>query len=102
LEIEITSLQEQLSKSQNETQKLRDQLAGITEECKVTRNNAKCALSDLEYKYEQLKQEKMKIQGDYQILSDTTNELQVNKKKKQQNSEQKNISHMYVLFIGSE
>lgn len=78
LEIEITSLQEQLSKSQNETQKLRDQLAGITEECKVTRNNAKCALSDLEYKYEQLKQEKLKIQADYQILVDTTNELQVN------------------------
>jgi chromosome segregation ATPase len=73
LEIEITSLQEQLSKSQNETQKLRDQLAGITEECKVTRNNAKCALSDLEYKFEQLKQEKLKIQADYQILADTTN-----------------------------
>lgn len=78
LEIEITSLQEQLSKSQNETQKLRDQLAGITEECKVTRNNAKCALSDLEYKYEQLKQEKLKIQSDYQLLADTTNEVQVN------------------------
>lgn len=77
LEIEITSLQESLSKSQNETQKLRDQLAGITEECKVTRNNAKCALSDLEYKYEQLKQEKLKIQSDYQIIVDTTNELQV-------------------------
>lgn len=78
LEIEITSLQEQLSKSQNETQKLKDQLAGITEECKVTRNNAKCALSDLEYKYEQLKQEKLKIQNDCQLLADTTNELQVN------------------------
>lgn len=82
LEMEITSLQEQLSKSQNETQKLRDQLAGITEECKVTRNNAKCALSDLEYKYEQLKQEKLKIQSDYQNLADTTNEVQVRKKLK--------------------
>lgn len=77
LEIQITSLQEQLSKSQNETQKLRDQLAGITEECKVTRNNAKCALSDLEYKYEQQKQEKLKVQSEYQVLIDTTNELQV-------------------------
>lgn len=77
LEIEIASLQEQLSKSQNEIQKLRDQLAGITEECKVTRNNAKCALSDLEYKYEQLKQDKLKLQADYQLLLDTTNELQV-------------------------
>lgn len=78
LEIEITTLQEQLSKSQNETQKLRDQLAGVVEECKVTRNNAKCALSDMEYKFEQLRQEKTKIQSDCQQLCDTTNELQVN------------------------
>lgn len=79
LEIEITTLQEQLSKSQNETQRLRDNLAGVTEECKVTRNNAKCALGDLEYKFEQLKQEKMKIQVDYQQLVDATSELQVRK-----------------------
>lgn len=78
LEIEITTLQEQLSKSQNEAQRLRDNLAGVTEECKVTRNNAKFALSDLEYKCEQLKQEKLKIQSDYQQMVDTTSELQVN------------------------
>ena len=77
LEIEVATLQEQLSKSQNESQRLKDNLAGITEECKVTRNNAKCALSDLEYKCEQLKQEKFKIQSDYQQLIDTTSELQV-------------------------
>lgn len=77
LEIEITTLQEQLSKSQNETQRLRDNLAGVTEECKVTRNNAKCALGDLEYKFEQLKHEKLKIQADYQQLVDATGELQV-------------------------
>ncbi|CRL05366.1 CLUMA_CG018179, isoform A [Clunio marinus] len=80
LEIEVATLQEQLSKSQNETQKLRDSLAGVTEECKVTRNNAKCALSDLEYKCEQLKQEKSKLQTDYQLLNDTTSELQVQSK----------------------
>lgn len=79
LEIEITTLQEQLSKSQNETQRLRDNLAGVTEECKVTRNNAKCALSDLEYKFEQLKQEKLNIQNDCQQFADTTSELQVMK-----------------------
>lgn len=78
LELEITTLQEQLSKSQNETQRLRDCYDCITEECKVTRNNAKCAMSDLEYKFEQLKQEKMKIHADYQLLVDTTSELQVN------------------------
>lgn len=77
LETEITTLQEQLSKSQNEAQRLRDNLAGVTEECKVTRNNAKCALSDLEYKYEQLKLEKLKLQADYQLMIDTTSELQV-------------------------
>lgn len=77
LEIEITSIQEKLSRSQNETQRLRDQLAGITEECKVTRNNAKCALSDLEYKYDQLASEKQKLQADYQQLADTVSELQV-------------------------
>lgn len=79
LEIEITSIQEKLSISQNETQRLRDNLAGITEECKVTRNNAKCALSDLEYKYEQLANEKMKLQLDYQQLVDTVSELQVSR-----------------------
>lgn len=77
LEIEVATLQEQLSKSQNESQRLKDNLAGITEECKVTRNNAKCALSDLEYKCEQLKQEKLKMQADYQQLIDATSELQV-------------------------
>lgn len=77
LEIEIATLQEHLSKSQNETQRLKDNLAGVTEECKVTRNNAKCALSDLEYKCEQMKQEKLKVQADFQQLVDTTTELQV-------------------------
>jgi cytospin len=77
LEIEVATIQEQLSKSQNESQRLRDSLAGITEECKVTRNNAKCALSDLEYKCEQFRQDKLKIQADYQQLFETTSELQV-------------------------
>lgn len=77
LEVEVATLQEQLSKSQNESLRLKENLAGITEECKVTRNNAKCALSDLEYKCEQLRQEKLKIQADYQQLIDTTSELQV-------------------------
>ena len=77
LEIEVASLQEQLSKSQNEIQKLRDQLAVLNEECKVTRNNAKCAVSDLEYKCEQYRMEKQKIQGDFQQMQETSNELQV-------------------------
>lgn len=77
LESEVASLQEALSKSQCEVQKLRDQVAGVTEECKVARNNAKYALSDLEYKFDTMKQEKAKLAADYQQLQDTTNELQV-------------------------
>lgn len=78
LEVQVASMQELLSKSQCEIQKIRDQLAGVTEECKVTRNNAKCALSDLEYKCETLKQEKIKLSIDLQQLQDSINELQVN------------------------
>lgn len=77
LECEKTVLQESLSKSQCEVQKLKDQVVALTEECKVTRNNAKCALSDLEYKFEQLKQEKSKISYDLQMAQDNLSELQV-------------------------
>lgn len=77
LEGEVASLQECLSKSQSEVQKLKDQLAVITEECKVARNNAKYALADLEYKFDQLRQEKIKLASDYQQLQDSVNELQV-------------------------
>ncbi|XP_037916874.1 cytospin-A-like isoform X6 [Hermetia illucens] len=77
LEGQVATMQEQLSKSQCEIQKLRDQLAAVNEECKVARNNAKCALSDLEYKYETLKEEKLKLNAEYQQLQDTANELQV-------------------------
>lgn len=77
LESEMTVLQESLSKSQCEVQKLKDQIVALTEECKVTRNNAKCALSDLEYKFEQLKQEKGKLAYDLQMAQENLNELQV-------------------------
>lgn len=77
LESDMTGLQESLSKSQCEVQKLKDQIAAVTEECKVTRNNAKCALSDLEYKFEQLKLEKNRLTCDLQVAQDKQNELQV-------------------------
>lgn len=77
LEGDMTVLQESLSKSQCEVQKLKDQIAAVTEECKVTRNNAKCALSDLEYKFEQLKREKAQLTYDYQVTQDNLSELQV-------------------------
>lgn len=77
LEVKVASLQEQLSRSQNEVRKLKDQLLGLTEECKVAKNNAKCALSHLEYRYESLQQEKDKLHSEYQQLQDNTAELQV-------------------------
>ncbi|XP_058821256.1 cytospin-A-like isoform X2 [Topomyia yanbarensis] len=80
LEIQVASLQEQLSISQCEIQKLKDQLARISEECKVVRNNAKCVISDLEYKHETIKQEKNKIASDCQQLQENVNELQVQNK----------------------
>lgn len=77
LESEVTVLQDSLSKSQCEVQKLKDQMAAITEECKVTRNNAKCALSDLEYKFDRLKQDKTKLSYDLQLSQENLNELQI-------------------------
>ncbi|XP_053694684.1 cytospin-A-like isoform X2 [Sabethes cyaneus] len=80
LEIQVASLQEQVSISQCEIQKLKDQLARISEECKVVRNNAKCVISDLEYKHETIKQEKAKVTSDYQQLQENVSELQVQNK----------------------
>lgn len=90
LESDMTVLQESLSKSQCEVHKLKDQLAAVTEECKVTRNNAKCALSELEYKFEQLKQEKSKMAFDLQITEESLSELQVQCKCHQEDKTQLN------------
>uniref|UniRef100_A0A8D8J3Z7 Cytospin-A n=1 Tax=Culex pipiens TaxID=7175 RepID=A0A8D8J3Z7_CULPI len=80
LEIQVASLQEQISISQCEIQKLKDQLARMSEECKVVRNNAKCVISELEYKHETIKQEKSKIASDCQQLQESVSELQVQNK----------------------
>lgn len=77
LETQVASLQEQVSISQCEIQKLKDQLARLNEECKVVRNNAKCVISDLEYKNETVTQEKQKMATDFQQLQESINELQV-------------------------
>lgn len=77
LEGNVASLQEQNSKAQCEIQKLRDQLAGLSEECKVLRNNAKCAISEYEYKNSNLTEENKKLASDNQALQDSLNEMQV-------------------------
>uniref|UniRef100_A0AAG5CYI8 Uncharacterized protein n=1 Tax=Anopheles atroparvus TaxID=41427 RepID=A0AAG5CYI8_ANOAO len=80
LETQVASLQEQVSISQCEVQKLKDQLARLNEECKVVRNNAKCLISDLEYKIETVAQEKQKIATEFQQLQESVNELQIQNK----------------------
>lgn len=77
LEGAVNKLQDSLNKSQCEVQLLKEQIVALNEEYKLSRNTAKGALSDLEYKYEQLKQEKMKISVDLQMTQDTVNELQM-------------------------
>lgn len=76
LEGTIAVLHESLSKSQCEVQKLQDQVAAVNEECKVTRNNAKCALSDLEYKFAQMKEEKTKLSLDLKVAQDSIGDLE--------------------------
>nr|XP_036215235.1 cytospin-A isoform X1 [Bactrocera oleae]XP_036215236.1 cytospin-A isoform X1 [Bactrocera oleae]XP_036215237.1 cytospin-A isoform X1 [Bactrocera oleae] len=80
LEERVAELQDQYSRSQAEIRRLKEQLSGVTEECKVAKNNAKCAVSHLEYRLEQLQQEKDKLSGEHQQLVDSTNELQVQSK----------------------
>lgn len=75
LEIQVASLQEQLSKSQCEIEKYKDLVIVTTEDFKVARNNAKSAISDLEYKLESSQEDKKKLTADYQHLQEATNEL---------------------------
>lgn len=99
LESEVSHLKEQVARSRNETEKLREQVSVLQEECKVglgfrfplsflslfffvssnqvTRNNAKCTQSELEYKCEKLLAEKNNIAEQLQQLQEAANELQV-------------------------
>ncbi|XP_030566203.1 cytospin-A isoform X2 [Drosophila novamexicana] len=77
LEERLAELQDQWSRSQAELRRLREQVAGLSEECKVAKNNAKCAVSHLEYRLEQLQCEKDKLAGDCQTLEERVAELQV-------------------------
>ncbi|KAL7744806.1 hypothetical protein ACLKA6_007100 [Drosophila palustris] len=77
LEERLAELQDQWSRSQAELRRLREQLAGVTEECKVAKNNAKCAVSHLEFRLEQLQRDKDKLAGDCQTLEERVAELQV-------------------------
>lgn len=77
LEVRLAELQDQWSRSQAELRRLREQLSGVTAECKVAKNNAKCAVSHLEFRLEQLQRDNDKLAGDCQTLEERVNELQV-------------------------
>lgn len=77
LEERLAELQDQWSRSQAELRRLREQLASLTAECKVAKNNAKCAVSHLEFRLEQLQRDNDKLAGDCQTLEERVSELQV-------------------------
>lgn len=77
LEMHSASLQEKLSNSFVEIQKLQDQIISLNEELKVARNNAKCAVSHLEYKYSEIKEDKQTLLKENQQIRDQINELKI-------------------------
>ncbi|KAL0266679.1 UNVERIFIED_CONTAM: hypothetical protein PYX00_009161 [Menopon gallinae] len=77
LEGQIADLQEQLSRSRCEVNKLKEQLRQLQEECKVVKNNSKSAISNLEYQLQQLKDEKMNLAQELQESRELAAELQV-------------------------
>ncbi|KRT80821.1 hypothetical protein AMK59_6292, partial [Oryctes borbonicus] len=77
LESEVTNLKEQVARSKNESEKLKDQVSILQEECKVTRNNAKCTQSELEYKCEMLTADKNTLNEQLIQLQEAANGLQM-------------------------
>ncbi|XP_020711565.2 uncharacterized protein LOC105692063 isoform X3 [Athalia rosae] len=76
LETQAAALQEQLARSHCDHDRLKDQYSQLQEECKVIRNNAKSAISDLEYQLSQLKEERNSLSTELQLVRDTLAELQ--------------------------
>ncbi|KAK6636435.1 hypothetical protein RUM43_010096 [Polyplax serrata] len=77
LEAQVANLQEQLSRSICEVEKLKEQFRQLQEECKVTRNNAKSVVGNLEYQLEQLRDEKLSLVQKLQDSRELAAELQV-------------------------
>ncbi|XP_018915212.1 cytospin-A isoform X2 [Bemisia tabaci] len=77
LESQTASLQEQLSRSQCEVNRLKEQLNHLQEEWKVSRNNAKSALSNLQFEFDKEKSENEKLTHELQVLQENLSELQM-------------------------
>ncbi|XP_058806768.1 cytospin-A isoform X2 [Phymastichus coffea] len=76
LETQAAALQEQLARSHCDHDRLRDQYSQLQEEFKVARNNAKSAMEDLEYRLSQLKEERVSVNAELQLVRDSLAELQ--------------------------
>ncbi|XP_057341602.1 cytospin-A isoform X1 [Microplitis mediator] len=76
LETQAAALQEQLARSHCDHGRLRDQYSQLQEEFKVTRNNAKSSIDDLEYRLSQLKDERISVNTELQLIRNSLVELQ--------------------------
>ncbi|KAJ8687578.1 hypothetical protein QAD02_023372 [Eretmocerus hayati] len=76
LETQAAALQEQLARSHCDHDRLKDQYSQLQEEFKVARNNAKTAIEDLEYRLSQLKEERISVNAELQLVRDSLAELQ--------------------------
>ncbi|KYN03262.1 PREDICTED: cytospin-A-like isoform X1 [Cyphomyrmex costatus] len=76
LETQAAALQEQLARSHCDHDRLKDQYSQLQEEYKVARNNAKSAIDDLEYRLNQLKDERLSVSTELQLVRDSLAELQ--------------------------
>ena len=76
LETQAAALQEQLARSHCDHDRLRDQHSQLQEEYKVARNNAKSAIDDLEYRLNQMKDERLSVGTELQLVRDSLAELQ--------------------------
>ncbi|XP_076300712.1 uncharacterized protein LOC143218949 isoform X2 [Lasioglossum baleicum] len=76
LETQAAALQEQLARSHCDHDRLKDQFSQLQEEHKVARNNAKSAIDDLEYRLDQLKDERLSVSTELQLVRDSLAELQ--------------------------
>ncbi|CAD6216038.1 GSCOCG00011246001-RA-CDS [Cotesia congregata] len=76
LETQAAVLQEQLARSHCDYDRLRDQYSQLQEEFKVTRNNAKSSIDDLEYRLSQLNDERISANTELQLVRDSLSELQ--------------------------
>ncbi|XP_044579469.1 cytospin-A isoform X1 [Cotesia glomerata] len=76
LETQAAALQEQLARSHCDHDRLKDQYSQLQEEFKVTRNNAKSSIDDLEYRLSQLNDERISVNTELQLVRDSLSELQ--------------------------